>query len=119
MVRSAGVWGVSIGEVGNFGDATREVLVANTPYLIVANIGAGANPSGAGLWELPGLGLGAQVTCGRRRPQSQNAGSLAAVVQMAGRPAARSNFLQYRLLLLAARGRLRAARMEMAAARRI
>ena len=68
MARSAGVEGVSIDKAADLGDAIREAVAANKPYLIDANIGADANPSGAGLWELPGLGRSAPVIGGRHQP---------------------------------------------------
>ena len=32
-------------------------IAANKPYLIDVNINADQNPGGAGVWELPGLGV--------------------------------------------------------------
>ena len=43
-------------------------IAANKPYLIDANIGADKNPGGAGVWELPGLGVSAPVIGGRYTP---------------------------------------------------
>lgn len=56
MARSCGVEGVSIDRPEDLGDAIRQAIAANRPYVIDANIGAEANPGGAGIWELPGLG---------------------------------------------------------------
>jgi acetolactate synthase-1/2/3 large subunit len=68
MARSAGVEGVSIDKAADLGDAIRAGVAANKPYLIDANIGADSNPSGAGVWELPGLGRSAPVIGGRYEP---------------------------------------------------
>ncbi len=38
------------------------------PYLIDANIGADTNPAGAGVWELPGLGVGKPIIGKRYEP---------------------------------------------------
>ena len=56
MARSAGVEGVRVDRAGDLGDAVRKGIAANKPYLIDVDIGADTNPSGAGVWELPGLG---------------------------------------------------------------
>ena len=56
MARSAGVEGVSVDKAADLGDAIKAGIAANKPYLIDANIGADLNPTGAGVWELPGLG---------------------------------------------------------------
>jgi acetolactate synthase I/II/III large subunit len=56
MARSAGVEGVRVDRAGDLGDAIRKGIAANRPYLIDVDIGADTNPSGAGVWELPGLG---------------------------------------------------------------
>ena len=56
MARSAGVTGVRIDRAGDLGDAIRHAIATNTPYLIDVNIEAESNPTGAGIWELPGLG---------------------------------------------------------------
>jgi acetolactate synthase-1/2/3 large subunit len=56
MARAAGVEGVRIDRAGDLGDAIRKGIDANRPYLIDVDIGADTNPSGAGVWELPGLG---------------------------------------------------------------
>jgi acetolactate synthase-1/2/3 large subunit len=56
MARSAGVEGVSVDRPSDLADAVRVGVAAGKPYLIDANIGADANPAGAGVWELPGLG---------------------------------------------------------------
>ena len=57
MARSAGVEGVSIDRPGDLGDAIRAGIARGKPYLIDANIGGDLNPPGAGVWELPGLGV--------------------------------------------------------------
>ena len=57
MARSAGVEGVSIDRPGDLGDAIRAGIASGKPYLIDANIGGYLNPRGAGVWELPGLGI--------------------------------------------------------------
>jgi acetolactate synthase-1/2/3 large subunit len=56
MARSAGVEGVRIDRAGDIGEAIRKGIAANRPYLIDVDIAADTNPSGAGVWELPGLG---------------------------------------------------------------
>jgi acetolactate synthase-1/2/3 large subunit len=56
MARSAGVDGVSVDRAADLADAVRAGIAANRPYLIDANISADLNPTGAGAWELPGLG---------------------------------------------------------------
>ncbi len=57
MARSAGVEGVSVDRPGDLGDAIQEAIKANKPYLIDANICGDLNPPGAGVWELPGIGV--------------------------------------------------------------
>ena len=49
--------GVSIDRPGDLGDVTRAGIASGKPYLIDANIGGDLNPPGAGVWELPGLGI--------------------------------------------------------------
>jgi acetolactate synthase-1/2/3 large subunit len=56
MARSAGVEGVRVDRAADLADAVRAGIAANRPYLIDANISADLNPTGAGAWELPGLG---------------------------------------------------------------
>ena len=56
MARTAGLEGVRVDKPGELGDAIKQAIAANKPYLIDANIGADKNPGGAGVWELPGLG---------------------------------------------------------------
>ena len=56
MARSAGVEGVSVDRAADLAEAVRAGIAANRPYLIDANISADLNPTGAGAWELPGLG---------------------------------------------------------------
>jgi acetolactate synthase I/II/III large subunit len=68
MARSAGVEAVSVDRAGDLGDAIQAGIAANKPYLIDANIAADANPSGAGVWELPGLGVSAPAIGSRYNP---------------------------------------------------
>ena len=68
MARSTGVEGVSIDRPGDLGDAIRHAIAANRPYLIDANISAENNPGGAGVWELPGLGVGKPIIGSRYVP---------------------------------------------------
>jgi acetolactate synthase-1/2/3 large subunit len=56
MARSAGVEGVRVDRAGDLAEAVRKGIAANRPYLIDVDIAADINPSGAGVWELPGLG---------------------------------------------------------------
>jgi acetolactate synthase-1/2/3 large subunit len=65
MARSAGVEGVTINRAGDLGDAIRAGIASGRPYLIDAHISADANPGGAGVWELPGLGV-SKPLIGRR-----------------------------------------------------
>ena len=57
MARSAGVTGVSVDTPGDLGEAILTGIASNKPYLIDANIGGDLNPPGAGVWELPGIGV--------------------------------------------------------------
>ena len=57
MARSAGVEGVRIDKPGDLGDAIQAGLSSGKPYLIDANIAGDLNPQGAGVWELPGIGV--------------------------------------------------------------
>ena len=68
MARSAGVEGVSVDRPGDLGDAIRAGISTGRPYLIDANIGADNNPGGAGVWELPGLGVGKPIIGKRYEP---------------------------------------------------
>ena len=68
MARSAGVEGVSIDRAADLGDAIRAGMATGRPYLIDANIGADNNPGGAGVWELPGLGVGKPAIGKRYEP---------------------------------------------------
>src|SRR4051812_44320615 len=56
MARACGVEGVRIDRAGDIGEAIRNGIAANRPYLIDVDIAADINPIGAGVWELPGLG---------------------------------------------------------------
>jgi acetolactate synthase I/II/III large subunit len=68
MARSTGVEGVSIDRAADLGDAIRAAISSGRPYLIDANIAADTNPGGAGVWELPGLGVGKPVIGKRYEP---------------------------------------------------
>jgi acetolactate synthase-1/2/3 large subunit len=57
LARSAGVEGVSVDRPADLADAIRAGIASGRPYLIDANISADKNPGGAGVWELPGLGV--------------------------------------------------------------
>ena len=65
MARSCGVDGISIDRPEDLGDAIRQAVAANRPFVIDANIGAESNPGGAGIWELPGLGQSKPMFGGR------------------------------------------------------
>jgi len=68
MARSAGVDGVRVDRAGDIGNAVRHAIAANKPYLIDVNINADQNPGGAGVWELPGLGVSKVAIGGRYQP---------------------------------------------------
>ena len=51
-----GVVGVRMYRAADLAEAIRKGIAANRPYLIDVDIAADINPSGAGVWELPGLG---------------------------------------------------------------
>jgi acetolactate synthase-1/2/3 large subunit len=57
MARSAGVEGVRVDRAADLAEAVRKGIAANKPYLIDVDIAADTNPAGAGVWELPGLGV--------------------------------------------------------------
>ncbi|UCH73416.1 MAG: thiamine pyrophosphate-binding protein [Rhodospirillales bacterium] len=57
MARAAGVDGVRIDRAGELGDAIRAAIARGKPCLIDANIAGDLNPPGAGVWELPGIGV--------------------------------------------------------------
>lgn len=69
MARSAGVEAVTIDRAADLGDAIRAGIATNRPYLIDAFIGADQNPGGAGVWELPGLGVGKPIIGSRYVPR--------------------------------------------------
>ncbi len=69
MAQSFGMDGVSVDRPGDLGDAIRHAISTGKPYLIDANIGADKNPGGAGVWELPGLGVSAPMFGGRHTPE--------------------------------------------------
>ncbi len=56
MARAAGIAGVSVGRASELADAVREGIASGKPCVIDANIDGDLNPSGAGIWELPGMG---------------------------------------------------------------
>jgi acetolactate synthase-1/2/3 large subunit len=58
MARSAGVAGATVDRPEDLSEAIRAAIATDRPYLIDAKIGAELNPAGAGVWELPGLGVG-------------------------------------------------------------
>jgi acetolactate synthase-1/2/3 large subunit len=68
MARSAGVDGVRIDRTADIGDAVRRAIALNRPALIDVNINADQNPGGAGVWELPGLGVSKVAIGGRYVP---------------------------------------------------
>jgi acetolactate synthase-1/2/3 large subunit len=68
MARSAGVEGVTIDRAGDLGDAIRAAIATGRPFLIDAHIGAESNPGGAGVWELPGLGISKPIIGTRFEP---------------------------------------------------
>jgi acetolactate synthase-1/2/3 large subunit len=57
MARSAGVEGVRIDRAADLAEAVRKGIAANKPFLIDVDVAADTNPAGAGVWELPGLGV--------------------------------------------------------------
>lgn len=56
MARSAGVHGVSVDRAADLHDAIQQAVAMGKPCVIDANINGDLNPSGAGIWELPGMG---------------------------------------------------------------
>ena len=68
MAASAGVKGVRVERAADLGVAIREGIASGQPYLIDANISGDANPGGAGVWELPGLGQNQPAFGGRYQP---------------------------------------------------
>jgi acetolactate synthase-1/2/3 large subunit len=68
MARSAGVEGVRVDRAGDIGNAIRHAIAANKPYLIDVSVDADQNPGGAGIWELPGLGVSKAAIGGRYQP---------------------------------------------------
>ena len=57
MARSCGVEGVRVDRAADIAEAIKKGIAANKPYLIDVDIAADVNPAGAGVWELPGLGV--------------------------------------------------------------
>lgn len=70
MARSAGVEGVSIDKPGDLGDAIQAGIASGKPYLIDANISGDLNPPGAGVWELPGIGVNSPAIGERYDPDN-------------------------------------------------
>lgn len=70
MARSAGVEGVSIDKPADLGDAIGAGIASGKPYLIDANIAGDLNPPGAGVWELPGIGVNSPAIGERYEPGS-------------------------------------------------
>ena len=58
MAESAGVAGVRVDKAADLSAAVDAAVKAERPSVIDANIQGEQNPSGAGAWELPGLGYG-------------------------------------------------------------
>ena len=56
MARAAGIAGVSVDRASGLADAVREGIASGKPCVIDANIDGDLNPTGAGIWELPGMG---------------------------------------------------------------
>lgn len=56
MARSAGIAGVSVDRAADLAEAVRAGIASGKPCVIDANIDGDLNPSGAGIWELPGMG---------------------------------------------------------------
>lgn len=69
MARSAGVEGVRIDKPGDLGDAIQAGISSGKPYLIDANIAGDLNPQGAGVWELPGIGVNSPAIGKRYDPK--------------------------------------------------
>ena len=68
MARAAGVEGVRVDRAGDLAEAVRKGIAANKPYLIDVDIAADINPAGAGVWELPGLGVSKPSIGARYQP---------------------------------------------------
>ena len=68
MAKSAGVDAVSVDRAADLSEAVEAAVAANKPFLIDANIAADANPAGAGVWELPGMGQSSPAIGGRYVP---------------------------------------------------
>ena len=49
--------GVRVDRATDIAEAIKKGIAANKPYLIDIDIAADINPAGAGVWELPGLGI--------------------------------------------------------------
>lgn len=70
LARSFGVAACRVDTPTDLGDAIRAAIATGKPYLIDAHIGADANPGGAGVWELPGLGVSTPMIGGRYTPDT-------------------------------------------------
>lgn len=70
MARAAGVEGVSVDRPGDLGDAIQAGIASGKPYLIDANISGDLNPPGAGVWELPGIGINRPAIGERYDPEN-------------------------------------------------
>ena len=68
MARSCGVEGVRVDRAGDIAEAIKKGIAANKPYLIDVDIAADINPAGAGVWELPGLGISKPAIGTRYQP---------------------------------------------------
>jgi acetolactate synthase-1/2/3 large subunit len=68
MARAAGVEGLRVEKAAELGEAIEQAIRAERPYLIDASIAGDANPGGAGVWELPGLGHRQPAIGGRHLP---------------------------------------------------
>jgi acetolactate synthase I/II/III large subunit len=68
MARSAGVEAASVDRAADLAEAVRAAIAAGRPYLIDAHIAADMNPAGAGVWELPGLGVNRPAIGTRYQP---------------------------------------------------
>lgn len=65
MARSCGIEGMTVDKPEDLSDAVRRAIDMNKPVVIDAIIGADMNPGGAGVWELPGLGVSSPMIGGR------------------------------------------------------
>jgi acetolactate synthase-1/2/3 large subunit len=56
MARAAGIAGSRVDRAADLAEAVRAGIASGKPCVIDANIDGDLNPSGAGIWELPGMG---------------------------------------------------------------